>query len=149
MMRQQHEAISLLDLRAWAVAFARIILGLIFGMAGYWKCFVLTPPGHVRRFFLPYADTWIPIWLLWTVGLIIPVVELVAGWLLVLGFRVRESLIALGFVLVTVTYGHLLEEPLYSFTGHVIPRFALLAFVAILTDKDHFSIDGWRRTRRR
>jgi len=149
MMRQQHEAISLLDVRAWAVAFARIILGLIFGMAGYWKCFVLTPPGHVRRFFLPYADTWIPIWLLWTVGLIIPVVELVAGWLLVLGFRVRESLIALGFVLVTVTYGHLLKEPLYSFTGHVIPRFALLAFVAILIDKDHFSIDGWRRARRR
>ena len=136
-------------MRAWAVAFARIILGLIFGMAGYWKCFVLTPPGHVRRFFLPYADTWIPIWLLWTIGLIIPIVEFVAGWLLVVGFRVRESLVALGFVLVVVTYGHLLKEPLYSFTDHVIPRFALLAFVALLIDHDRFSVDGWRRPRRR
>ena len=142
-------SISWLDVRAWAVAFARMILGLIFGMAGYWKCFVLTPPGHVHRFFLPYADTWIPIWLLWTIGSIIPVVELAAGWLLVVGFRVRESLIALGFVLVTVTYGHLLKDPLYSFTGHVIPRFALLAFVALQIDRDHFSIDGWRRRRAR
>jgi uncharacterized membrane protein YphA (DoxX/SURF4 family) len=138
----------LLDMRAWAVAFARVILGLIFGMAGYWKCFVLTPPGHVRRFFLPYADTWIPIWLLWTAGLAIPVVELVAGWLLVLGFRVRESLIALGIVLVTVTYGHLLKEPLYSFTDHVIPRLVLLVFVAWLIDEDRFSIDRWLRVRR-
>ncbi len=141
--------VSRVDMRAWAVAVARIILGLIFGMAGYWKCFVLTPPGHVRRFFLPYADTWIPLWLLWTIGLIIPVVELVAGWLLVLGFRVRESLLALGVVLLVVTYGHLLKEPLYSFTDHVIPRFGLLAFVALLIDEDRFSIDGWRRARRR
>jgi thiosulfate dehydrogenase (quinone) large subunit len=137
------------DVRAWAIAFARVILGLIFGMAGYWKCFVLTPPGHVRLFFLPYADTWIPVWLLWTVGLIIPVVELVAGWLLVLGFRVRESLFALGVVLVTVTYGHLLKEPLYSLSGHVIPRLGLLAFVALLIEEDRFSIDRWWRHRRR
>src|SRR5713226_10344906 len=83
-----------LDMQAWATLFARVMLGLIFGMAGYWKCFVLTLPGHVHRFILPYADTWIPVWLLWAVGLVIPVVELVAGWLLVLGLRVRESLIA-------------------------------------------------------
>jgi len=52
-------------MRAWAVFFARVILGLIFGMAGYWKCFVLTPTGHAVKYFLPFADTWIPIWLLW------------------------------------------------------------------------------------
>ena len=138
-----------LNMRAWALLFARVILGLIFGMAGYWKCFVLTPPGHVRRFFLPYADTWIPVWLLWTIGLVIPVVELVAGWLLVVGFRVRESLIALGIVLVTVTYGHLLKEPLYSFTDHVIPRLGLLLFVALLVQEDRFSIDRWWRDPRR
>jgi len=138
-----------LDMPAWATLFARVVLGLIFGMAGYWKCFVLTLPGHVHRFFLPYADTWIAVWLLWAVGLVIPVVELVAGWLLVLGLRVRESLIALGVVLITVTYGHLLKEPLYSLTGHVIPRLALLVFVALMADQDRCSMDGWWRYRRR
>ena len=136
------------DMRAWAVFFARVVLGLIFGMAGYWKCFVLTPTGHVQRFFLPYADTWIPLWLLWTAGIIIPIVELVAGWLLVVGFRTREALVALGFVLVTVTYGHLLKEPLYSFTGHVVPRLALVVFVTLLIDDDRYSVDGWLRARK-
>jgi len=42
----------------------------------------------------------------------------------------------------------LLKEALYSFTGHVIPRLALVVFVALLIDEDRYSIDGWRRTRK-
>jgi putative oxidoreductase len=136
------------DSRAWAVLCARVILGLIFGMAGYWKTFVLTPAGHYHRYFEPYVGTWIPVWLLWTLGLVIPFVELAFGWLLVVGLWIEPSLVALGIVLMTVTYGHLLKEPLYSFTGHVIPRFALLAFVALLADRDRYSIDSWLKARR-
>lgn len=136
-----------IHLRAWAVLFARLVLGLIFGMAGYWKTFVLTPTGHVHKFFLPYADTWIPLWLLWTVGSIIPVVEFTAGWLLVAGLFIPESLLALGGVLVTVTYGHLLKDALYSFSGHVVPRLALLVFVAFAADDDRYCLDAlWRRS---
>jgi len=47
----------------------------------------------------------------------------------------------------TVTYGHLLKEPLYSFTGHVIPRLALLVFVAFAAEDDQFSLDFVRRRR--
>ena len=135
-------------LRPWAVLCARVVLGLIFGMAGYWKCFELTPAGHVRMYFLPFADTWLPLWSLWAVGLTIPVVELVAGWLLVVGFRIRESLVALGLVLITVTYGHLLQDPLFDFTSHVIPRLGLLIVVALLAGDDRFSLDAWLRARR-
>ena len=137
-----------LDLTAWAVLCARVILGLIFGMAGYWKTFVLTPAGHYHRYFEPYVGTWIPVWLLWTLGVVIPFVEFAFGWLLLVGLWIEPSLVALGIVLMTVTYGHLLKEPLYSFTGHVIPRFALLAFVALLADRDRYSIDSWLRARR-
>ena len=136
---------SRIDLTAWAVLCARVILGLIFGMAGYWKTFTLGPVGHYHRFFEPYVGTWIPLWLLWATGVSIPLVELVAGWLLVAGLWIEPSIIALGVVLMTVTYGHLLKEPLYSFTGHVIPRFALLAFVALLSDRDRYSLDAWLR----
>ncbi len=138
-------------MRSWAIFFARVILGLIFGMAGYWKCFVLTPMAHAQGFFVEaYADTWIPVWMLWTSGLLVPVVELIAGWLLVVGWRTRESLLALGFVLVLVTYGHLLAQPLYVFIEHVIPRLALLLFVMLMpSDEDQFSVDGWLRTRKR
>ena len=137
-----------IDSTAWAVFCARVILGLIFGMAGYWKTFILTPAGHVQRFFLPYADTWIPMWMLWAVGATIPIVELVAGWLMVVGLWTRAALVGLGAVLITVTYGHLLKEPLYSFTGHVFPRLCLLVFVALMLPKDRYSVDGWLGRRR-
>lgn len=129
---------------------ARVVLGLIFGMAGYYKCFVMTPAVHAERLFVgPYADTWIPTWLLWPTGVAMPAVELIAGCLLVVGWKVRESLVALGVVLIIVTYGHLLKEPLYSFSGHVIPRLALLIFVAMVpAEDDWLSVDHWLANRR-
>ena len=118
--------------RAVAILLARWIVGLIFTMAGYWKVFILGPGAHARQFFLtPYADSWIPSWLLWVSGTSIPVIELVAGAALILGVGVELACYALGAVLVTVTYGHLLAEPLYDFTGHVIPRLSLLLAVLV------------------
>ena len=115
--------------RAWALLFARLVLGLIFFMAGFWKVFQLGPLEHARKYFLPFSDTFLPVWSLWLVGVIIPFIELISGALVILGLRTRDVLIALGFVLVIVTFGHLLREPLYNLTGHVIPRLALLLFV--------------------
>ena len=91
--------------RTWAVFFARQVLGFIFFMAGVYKVFQLGPLGHARKYFLPFADTFLPIWSLWATGVAIPFVELIAGGLLIIGWRVRESLVALGFVLVIVTLG--------------------------------------------
>ena len=128
--------------RAWALLFARSVLGLIFFMAGVWKVFQLGPLEHARKYFLPFSDTFLPIWSLWLVGVTVPVIELLAGALLILGLRVREALIALGFVLVIVTFGHLLREPLFNFSGHVIPRLALLLFLLWSPrELDRFSLD--------
>jgi len=130
--------------RAWAVLFARGVLGLIFFMAGVYKVFSLTPVGHAHKWFVdPYADTFLPTWSLWLTGLTIPFIELIAGALVLLGWRVTEALVALGVVLVIVTFGHLLKEPLYEFHTHVIPRLALLLFVLMVPrEADRFSIDS-------
>lgn len=137
--------------RAWAIFFCRAVLGLIFSMAGVYKCFVMTPFGHARHFFAePYADTFLPLWSLWLAGLLVPVVELIAGGLVLVGLATRPALVALGFVLVLVTFGHLLKEPLYEFHTHVIPRLALLTVVLLLPrEDDALSVDGWLRARRR
>ena len=128
--------------KAWAILFARLVLGLIFFMAGEWKVFQLGPIEHVKMFFLPYSDTFLPVWSLWAMGFTIPFVELIAGGLVIVGLRTREALIALGFVLAVVTFGHLLKEPLYEFHTHVIPRLALLLFVLLLPrEADRFSLD--------
>ena len=128
--------------RSWAIFFAREILGFIFFMAGVYKVFSLGPLEHARKYFLPFSQTFLPVWSLWATGTVIPIVEFLAGMMLIIGFRVREALIALGFVLVIVTFGHLVENPLYPFHEHVIPRLALLVFVLLFpADDDHISVD--------
>ena len=118
------------------------MLGLIFFMAGAWKLFQLGPLEHARKYFLPFSDTFLPVWSLWAVGVVIPFIEFLAGGLVILGLRTREALVSLGFVLVIVTFGHLLKVPLYEFHTHVIPRLALLLFVLMLPrEEDTFSID--------
>ena len=128
--------------RSWAIFFAREVLGFIFFMAGVYKVFQLGPLDHARKYFLPYADTFLPVWSLWATGVVIPFVELIAGALLLVGLRIRCALLSIGFVLIVVTFGHLLKEPLYPFHEHVIPRLALLLFVLMLpAEDDRFSLD--------
>src|SRR6267154_6668033 len=134
--------------KAWAILFARLVLGLIFFMAGVWKVFQLGPLNHARKWFLPYSNTFLPVWSLWATGVTIPFIEMIAGALVIIGWRTRDALVALGFVLAVVTFGHLLKEPLYEFHTHVIPRLALLLFVLMLPrEDDRFSIDALLNSR--
>ena len=136
--------------RAWALFFARAVLGLIFFQAGVWKVFTLTPAGHAHRYFVdPYAGTFLPVWALWATGATVPIVELVGGAMLLAGWRVRDALVALGFVLVIVTFGHLVKDPLYAFHEHVVPRLALLLFLLVLPrGEDRLTADSLLASRR-
>jgi cytochrome c oxidase subunit IV len=59
-----------------------------------------------------------------------------------MGWLRTEAYLALGAVLVVVTFGHLLHEPLYAFHEHVIPRLALLLLLLMMPPQaDRFSID--------
>ncbi len=131
--------------KGWARMFARVMVGILFFMAGWWKCFEVTPIAHARGAFVEgYADSWIPVFLLWGLGLAIPVIELVAGALLIVGWRTREALISIGFVLLIVTYGHALDEPLYSIQGHTLPRGVLMLIALVLpAEEDKLSVDSW------
>lgn len=129
----------------WATFTVRWVVGLIFFMAGWWKCFDLGPIAHAEGMFIEgFSETWIPTWLLWATGTSIPVVELIAGAAICLGFRKREASVLLGFVLIVVTYGHLLQQPLYDITGHIFPRLVLLVFAWVAPQEfDVLSIDNW------
>ncbi len=137
--------------KGWARFFCRVMLGTIFLMAGWYKCFEMTPLGHAENYFTgPYADTWIPYSLLLLTGVTIPVVELVGGALLILGWRTRDALVAIGFILLVVTYGHLLKDPLFSITGHVFPRAVLMLATLLLPSQDDvLSLDYWTSVWRR
>ena len=113
-------------------------------MAGVFKCFQMTPIGHARTLFVePYANSFLPAWSLWATGTLVPIVELIAGGFVVVGFRTRPALLSLGGVLVLVTFGHLLKDPFYEFHTHVIPRLALLTVVLLLRrEDDTLSLDS-------
>ena len=84
-----------------------------------------------------------------SLGLGIPVVELIVGWLLVAGFLRRPVAISLGFLLLTVTYGHALLEPLFNVNSHIFPRLILLLpTLALRTEADPWSLDAVRSRRR-
>lgn len=131
--------------RPWALLTARLVLGLIFLMAGVWKVFELGPVAHARNLFVePYAETFLPGWALWATGMAVPVVELLAGGLVVVGLLRKPAYLSLAGVLVFVTFGHLLAEPLYAFHTHVIPRLGLLLLLLwVPLEEDRFSFDAW------
>ena len=62
------------------------------------KVFQLGPLEHARKYFLPYSDTFLPVWSRWATGVVIPFIELIAGALVILGLRTREALISLGIL---------------------------------------------------
>lgn len=128
---------------SWLAFFARVMVGLLFGMSGWHKVFVMGAGNHAQKLFVEgYADSWIPVWLLYGTGFLIPFVELVGGWLLVAGWRRREVAVAFGFLLLLVTYGHALQQPFFDITVHVLPRFLLLIPVLVWDETvDRFSVD--------
>ncbi len=140
---------SKIDIR-WAALLARCLLGLLFFMAGWMKLFEMGAAEHARQLFVEgYKNSWIPVWLLWFFGFTIPFVEFISGGLLLLGFRIREALIAIVMVLVIVTYGHLLENPFYDVTTHILPRALLALFLFMIPqNSEAWTMDSWLSKRK-
>jgi uncharacterized membrane protein YphA (DoxX/SURF4 family) len=122
----------------------RWILGISFFNAAIWKIFTLSPVGHAQKFFIgSFQGTWIPTFLLWTLGWTIPYFELFIGILLCLGLRAREVALLSGLLLIVTTYGHSLLDPLYNISqGLTFSRIVLTLFLLIVPDnKDKISLD--------
>jgi uncharacterized membrane protein YphA (DoxX/SURF4 family) len=136
--------------RAWGVLLPRLVLGLVFFQGALWRVFVLGPAEHARRFFIePYAESFLPEWSLWIVGAAVPFAELAGGTLVLLGLWRTPGLVLLGAVLVTVTFGHLVAEPIFAFNAHVMPRLFLVTLLLLVpAEWDRFSVDEWSKRRR-
>jgi uncharacterized membrane protein YphA (DoxX/SURF4 family) len=135
--------------RAWGVLFARLVIGLMFFQGALWRVFGIGPLEHSSRFFVgPYADSFLPTWALQVAGVGVPFAELIGGGLVLLGLWRLPGLILLGAVLVTVTFGHLVAEPIFSISGHIFPRVVLVVFLLVIPQEwDRFSVDEWLKRR--
>lgn len=87
--------------------FLRLSIGILFFFAGLNKLlnglqfFVQTHIVH------QFAETWIPSLLLYPFGYLLPFVELIGGFLVILGLFTRRALIVLGVVLLMLQFGQM------------------------------------------
>ncbi len=124
-----------------AVTTIRLVLGFIFLMQGYGKVFKFGLDNVYTNFFLPTYQELLPSFLLQATAYYTSYVELVGGLFLVIGFCRDYALYALASVLVIVTFGHGLSEPIWDLS-HVMYRLILLVALLLLPKVwDRFTID--------
>src|ERR1700743_1890397 len=116
--------------RAAAIFFTRALLGVIFMMQGYGKIFTYTVPKVYAMFFKDFEKTFLPKWLIWGTAYYTSYVELICGFLLIIGLFRKYALLLLCIDLLVVCFGHGLMEPIWDLQ-HVIPRAILLLVVLI------------------
>jgi uncharacterized membrane protein YphA (DoxX/SURF4 family) len=128
--------------RAAAALFARALLGIIFLMQGYGKIFTYTVPKLYDMFFKDFEKTFLPKWLIWATAYYTSYIEMICGFLLIIGLFRKCALYLLAIDLLIVSFGHGLLEPIWDLQ-HVIPRaILLLAILLIPTQWDRWNADA-------
>ena len=126
--------------RKIGVLLLRLLLGFTFLMQGYGKVFNWGVDNIYQSAFLPY-NKYLPEFLLQIAAYYTSYVEFIGGLLLILGLFRNYTLYALGIVLVVVTFGHGLSEPIWDMQ-HVISRAVLLIPILLLPeDWDQLRLD--------
>ena len=128
--------------RSIAVLTIRLILGFIFLMQGYGKVFTWGVENvYNMDFFYPTYQDLLPEFIIRATAYYTSYIELIAGILLVLGLKRDYALYALASVLIIVSFGHGLANPIWDLS-HVIYRTILLVSLLIIPKKyDRFSVD--------
>ena len=124
-----------------AVLTMRLVLGFIFLMQGYGKVFKFGVNNVYENFFKASHGELLPEFLLQATAYYTSYIELIGGLLLVIGLARDYVLYALASVLVIVTFGHGLSEPIWDLS-HVMYRLILLVALLLLPKAwDRFSVD--------
>jgi uncharacterized membrane protein YphA (DoxX/SURF4 family) len=124
-----------------AVATARIITGVLFFFQGYDKVFSVGLPRIKETMRVGTASWRLPFSFIGVVAMYTSYVELIAGFLLILGLLKYIAIYLLCLDLLIVSVGFSMAKPMWE-TGHVFIRLSLLILLLLLPPAwDLFSID--------
>ena len=125
------------------VTILRLILALIFVMQGYGKVVTwgVDDVFEMDFFYGTYKDL-LPYSLIYATAYYTSYVELIGGLLLLVGWKRNLALYALGSVLIIVSFGHGLVDPIWDL-DHVFYRTVMLVALLILPESlDIYTIDN-------
>ncbi len=124
-----------------AILTARLLLGFIFLMQGFGKVFKIGVGNVYNSFFKETYQDILPEFITIGTAYYTSFIELIAGLMLVIGYKKNIAYILLASVLVIVTFGHGLAEPIWDLS-HVMYRGILLIFLLMMpATLDKFSLD--------
>lgn len=119
----------------------RLLLGFLFFFQGYGKVFKFGVNNVYNNFFKKTYEDLLPYFLTYGTAYFTSYVELIAGFMLIIGLKRDWSLYALASVLVIVTFGHGLSEPIWD-ASHVLIRAVFLVPLLLLPKEwDKYSVD--------
>lgn len=128
--------------RKIALLTMRLLLGFIFFMQGYGKVFQWGVDNVYQNFFIGTYRELLPDFLIRFTAYYTSYIELICGLLLIIGLKIDWALYALASVLIIVTFGHGLAEPIWDLS-HVMFRGILLIGLLLLPKAwDSFSLDA-------
>jgi len=126
-----------------AVTLIRLLLGLIFLMQGYGKVFTYGVENLYNMDFFhgTYKDL-LPDFVTRGTAYFTSYTELIAGFLVTVGLARDYALYALAIVLVVVTFGHGLAEPIWDLSHVMFRTILLLALLLLPSAWDRYSVDS-------
>ncbi|MFD2566456.1 DoxX family membrane protein [Pseudotenacibaculum haliotis] len=128
--------------RQVAVLTLRLLLGFIFFFQGFGKVFKFGLENVSQNFFLKSYGELLPDFLLIFTAYYTSLVELIGGLLLIIGLKRDITLYFLASVLVIVTFGHGLKDPIWDLSHVMYRAILLVALLWLPKEYDLFSIDS-------
>jgi uncharacterized membrane protein YphA (DoxX/SURF4 family) len=127
------------------IFFIRTLLGIIFLMQGYGKIFTIGVGRVYEMFFKPFETTFLPKWIIISTAYYTSYIEMIGGFLLIIGLFRKYTLYLLAIDLLIVSFGHGLMEPVWDLS-HVMPRAILLTALMLLpAGWDKWNTDSFTR----
>jgi putative oxidoreductase len=133
--------------RQVALLTLRLLLGFIFFFQGFGKVFKLGLDVVYSNFFQASYSEILPDFLLLFTTYYTSYVELIGGFLLIIGFKRDIALYFLASVLVIVTFGHGLTEPIWDLSHVMYRAILLIALLLLPKEYDRFSVDTFIQTK--
>ena len=125
--------------RRIAILGVRLTLASVTMLLGYYKI-IAAPIEEQYKWFIE-LEKWFPIWVLVSVNYYTAYVELIAGFLLFVGFMRDIALYLILSVLVMVTFGHNLEQGVWDMHQLVFRMLMLVPLLLLPSNWDVFRLD--------